>query len=47
MDPAGTDALLDAIRHMHGCEAAWLGSVPGHGRRDGSAGVDRCSMSAV
>jgi hypothetical protein len=28
MDPAGTDALLDAIKHMHGCEATWLEAVP-------------------
>ncbi len=28
MDPAGLPALLDAIRHMHGCEATWLESVP-------------------
>lgn len=30
MDPAGLPALLDAIRHMHGCEATWLESVPVH-----------------
>lgn len=28
MDPAGTDALRDAIRHMHGCESTWIESVP-------------------
>ena len=28
MDPAGLPALLDAIRHMHGCEATWVESVP-------------------
>ena len=28
MDPAGLPALLDAIRHMHGCEARWVESVP-------------------
>ncbi len=28
MDPAGTDALRDAIRHMHGCESTWVESVP-------------------
>lgn len=28
MDPAGLPALLDAIRHMHACEATWLESVP-------------------
>lgn len=30
MDPAGLPALLDAIRHMHGCGATWLESVPVH-----------------
>lgn len=28
MDPAGVDALKDAIRHLHGCEATWVESVP-------------------
>ena len=28
MDDAGLPALLDAVRHMHGCEATWLESVP-------------------
>lgn len=28
MDDAGLPALLDAIRHMHSCEATWLESVP-------------------
>lgn len=28
MDPAGLPALQDAIRHMHGCEATWIESVP-------------------
>jgi len=28
VDPAGQTALQDAIRHMHGCEATWLESVP-------------------
>lgn len=28
MDDAGLPALLDAIRHMHGCEAVWVESVP-------------------
>lgn len=27
MDLAGLPALLEAIRHMHGCEATWLESV--------------------
>jgi len=27
-DPAGRPALLDAIRHLHGCEATWVESVP-------------------
>lgn len=30
MDPAGLPALLDAIRHLHGVEAAWVESVPVH-----------------
>lgn len=30
MDPAGLPALLDAIRHLHGCEARWVESVPVH-----------------
>jgi hypothetical protein len=29
-DPAGLPALLDAIRHLHGCEATWVESVPVH-----------------
>ncbi len=28
MDPAGLDALRDAIRHMHGCEAVHVETVP-------------------
>lgn len=28
MDPAGVDALRDAIRHMHGVESNWIESVP-------------------
>jgi hypothetical protein len=28
VDPAGVDALRDAIRHMHGCESTWIESVP-------------------
>jgi hypothetical protein len=28
MDPAGLPALLDAIRHMHGCEGVHVQSVP-------------------
>ncbi len=27
MDPAGTPALQDAIKHMHGCDSVWLESV--------------------
>ncbi|HEY4240131.1 MAG TPA: hypothetical protein VGM88_09960 [Kofleriaceae bacterium] len=27
-DPAGTPALIDAIRHMHGVEATFVESVP-------------------
>ena len=30
MDPAGLAALIDAIRHLHGCEATWVESVPVH-----------------
>jgi hypothetical protein len=30
MDPAGLPALLDAIRHLEGCEAEWVESVPVH-----------------
>ncbi len=28
MDPAGLPALLAAIRHMHGCDARHVESVP-------------------
>ena len=28
MDPAGLPALEDAIRHLHGCEATFVESVP-------------------
>jgi hypothetical protein len=28
MDPAGVDALRDAIKHMHGCDSKWVESVP-------------------
>jgi len=27
-DDAGLPALLDAIRHLEGCEATWVESVP-------------------
>jgi len=30
MDPAGLPALLDAIRHLEGCSATWVESVPVH-----------------
>lgn len=30
MDDAGLPALLDAIRHLEGCEAKWVESVPVH-----------------
>jgi hypothetical protein len=33
MDPAG----LPAIRHMHGCEARWVESVPVHELHEGNA----------
>jgi hypothetical protein len=28
MDPAGLPALVDAIKHMHGCGATFMESVP-------------------
>ena len=28
VDPAGLDALHDAIRHLHGCESTWVEGVP-------------------
>ncbi|MEO8845915.1 MAG: hypothetical protein ABI591_09040 [Kofleriaceae bacterium] len=28
MDPAGPQALRDAIKHMHGCDSKWVESVP-------------------
>lgn len=28
MDDAGLPALLDAIRHLHGCEGTWIESIP-------------------
>jgi hypothetical protein len=34
-DPAGTPALQDAIRHLHGCESRWVESVPVHEEREG------------
>jgi len=34
-DPAGIPALVDAIRHMHGCEARWVDSVPVHETYEG------------
>lgn len=30
VDDAGLPALLDAIRHLEGCEASWVESVPVH-----------------
>lgn len=30
MDEAGSDALREAIRHMHGCESTFVESVPVH-----------------
>lgn len=35
MDPAGLPALVEAIRHMHGCEARWVESVPVHETHQG------------
>ncbi len=28
MDDAGVEALRNAIRHLHGCEATWVESIP-------------------
>jgi hypothetical protein len=39
MDHAGLPALLDAIRHLHGCGATWVESVPVHERTDAGATV--------
>ena len=30
MDPAGLPALVEAIRHLHGCGATFVSSVPVH-----------------
>jgi hypothetical protein len=30
VDDAGLPALLDAIRHLEGCDATWIESVPVH-----------------
>jgi len=35
VDPAGIPALLDAIRHVHGCEARWVESVRVHETHEG------------
>ena len=32
MDPAGIPALIDAIRHLHGCEATHVETVAVHER---------------
>jgi len=29
-DPAGIPALLGAIRHLEGCAATWVESIPVH-----------------
>jgi hypothetical protein len=34
-DPAGTPALQDAIRQLHGCESRWIESVPVREEREG------------
>ena len=34
-DPAGTPALQDAIRQLHGCESRWVESVPVREEREG------------
>lgn len=28
MDAAGTKALREAIKHMHGCDSKWVESIP-------------------
>ena len=35
MDDAGLPALLDAIRHLEGCAATWVESVPVHETHEG------------
>ena len=35
MDPAGLPALIDAIRHLEGCAAEWVESVPVHETHEG------------
>jgi hypothetical protein len=35
VDDAGLPALLDAIRHLEGCEATWAESVPVHETSNG------------
>ena len=36
MDPAGIPALIDAVRHLHGCEATFVESVPVHETHEGA-----------
>jgi hypothetical protein len=36
MDDAGLPALVDAIRHLHNCEATWVESVPVTETHDGT-----------
>ena len=36
MDEAGLPALIEAIRHLEGCEAKWIESVPVHESHDGA-----------
>jgi hypothetical protein len=35
MDPAGLPALIEAIRHLHGCDARWIESIPVREEHDG------------
>jgi len=35
VDAAGLPALVEAIRHLHGCEARWVESVPVHETHEG------------
>ena len=36
MDDAGLPALIDATKHMHGCEARWVESVPVREEHEGA-----------
>jgi hypothetical protein len=36
MDAAGLPALIEAIRHLHGCNATWIESVAVHEKHEGA-----------